>query len=44
MFLCYPDIVKESLEYRDFHVWRPNRPGLGVALSEDKANHHRIAV
>jgi muconate cycloisomerase len=35
------DVVEQPLEYRDFHVWRPKRPGLGVALDEEKLDHYR---
>jgi muconate cycloisomerase len=45
LVFCYSDdIVEELLEYRDFHVWRPKRPGLGVVLDEDKVSHYRRAV
>lgn len=37
------DIVEEPLEYRDFRVWRPRRPGLGVSLDEEKVDHYRRA-
>jgi muconate cycloisomerase len=35
------DIVEEPLEYRDFRVWRPRGPGLGVSLDEEKVEHYR---
>lgn len=39
--LIADDIVEEPLEYRDFHIWRPKGPGLGVTLDEEKVNHYR---
>ena len=35
------DIVEEPLEYRDFRVWRPRGPGLGVSLDEEKVEHYK---
>lgn len=39
--LLADDVVEEPLEFRDFHVWPPKEPGLGVALDEDKIAHYR---
>lgn len=39
--LLADDVVEEPLEYRDFRVWRPRRPGLGVALDKEKVAHYR---
>ena len=35
------DVVEEPLEFRDFDVWPPEGPGLGVALDEEKLGHYR---
>jgi muconate cycloisomerase len=42
--LLADDIVEEPVEYRDFQVWVPRGPGLGVSLDEDKVNHYRRAA
>ena len=39
--LLADDIVEESVEYRDFQVWVPRGPGLGVRLDEEKVSHYR---
>jgi len=39
--LLADDVVEEPLEYRDFRVWRPKGPGLGVSLDEEKVEHYR---
>ena len=39
--LLKDDIVEEPVEYRDFRVWVPRGPGLGVSLDEEKVNHYR---
>ena len=39
--LLADDIVQEPLEYRDFRVWRPKGPGIGVALDEEKVDRYR---
>ena len=35
------DIVEQAVEYRDFRVWVPRGPGLGVSLDEEKVSHYR---
>ena len=39
--LLADDIVEEPVEYRDFQVWVPRGPGLGVRLDEEKVSHYR---
>jgi muconate cycloisomerase len=39
--LLADDIVEEPVEYRDFQVWVPRGPGLGVSLDEEKVSHYR---
>ncbi len=39
--LLKDDIVEGPVEYRDFRVWVPRGPGLGVSLDEEKVNHYR---
>src|SRR3546814_9267679 len=35
------EIVTEPLVYRDFHVFVPTRPGIGMTLDRDKFEHYR---
>lgn len=42
--LLADDVVEEPLEFRDFRIWRPKGPGLGVALDEEKVDHYRRKV
>ena len=39
--LLADDIVEDPVEYRDFRVWVPRGPGLGVSLDEEKVSHYR---
>jgi muconate cycloisomerase len=39
--LLADDIVEQPVEYRDFRVWVPRGPGLGVSLDEEKVSHYR---
>ncbi len=39
--LLADDIVEQPLVFRDFHIWRPQGPGIGVVLDEEKVNHYR---
>lgn len=39
--LLADDIVERPVEYRDFRVWVPRGPGLGVSLDEEKVSHYR---
>lgn len=41
--LLADDVVEEPLEFRDFRIWPPKGPGLGVTLDEDKVDHYRRA-
>lgn len=35
------DIVEESVQYKDNHIWVNHGPGLGVRLDQDKLSHYR---
>ncbi|MDG2089977.1 MAG: muconate/chloromuconate family cycloisomerase [Gammaproteobacteria bacterium] len=35
------DIVEESVEYKDNHIWVKHSPGLGVTLDQDKLSHYQ---
>lgn len=39
--LLADDIVEEPIQYRDFQVWVPHGPGLGVSLDEVKVEQYR---
>lgn len=39
--LLTDDVVAERPQYRDFSIFVPKAPGLGVALDEDKLAHYR---
>ncbi|HVJ42912.1 MAG TPA: muconate/chloromuconate family cycloisomerase [Dongiaceae bacterium] len=39
--LLTEDILTEPLHYQDFHLMVPSRPGLGIALDEEKVEHFR---
>ncbi len=39
--LLADDIAEQPVEYRDFRVWVPRGPGLGVSLDEEKVSHYR---
>jgi muconate cycloisomerase len=39
--LLTEDILATDIEYRDFHLHVPNRPGLGLELDEERLRFHR---
>ena len=39
--LLTEEILAEPLQYQDFHLTVPERPGLGIALDEDRLQHFR---
>lgn len=39
--LLADDIVEEPIRYRDFQVWAPHGPGLGISLDEEKVEQYR---
>jgi muconate cycloisomerase len=39
--LLKDDIVQERPTYGNFSITVPNKPGLGVAIDEDKLSHYR---
>ncbi|MDO4232003.1 MAG: muconate/chloromuconate family cycloisomerase [Lautropia sp.] len=39
--LLTEEILETPLEYKDFHLTVPSRPGLGIELDEDRLSHFR---